>query len=90
MNSFGVLVTETAEMAVTPIADTILESITFAKVVNSVSRKDGTPISSISFTLFLSSGFILLIDPFIQAYSGQRSMFMPFSASKVSQTFLQA
>ena len=53
IKSLGGFVTETAEIAVIPIAETILESMILEKVVNSVSKKAGTPIVSISFSGFL-------------------------------------
>ena len=53
IKSLGGFVTETAEIAVNPIAETIFESMILEKVVNSVSKKDGTPIVSISFSSFL-------------------------------------
>jgi hypothetical protein len=54
INSLGGAVTDMAEIAVTPIAETIFESMIFETVVNSVSKKDGTPIFTISFIICLS------------------------------------
>ena len=65
---FGVLVIETAEIAVIPIAETILESMTFVSVLNNVSRKDGIPIDSISLT------FSFLMITFHLSLNNHRSM----------------
>ena len=68
INSLGGFVTETAEMAVRPMADTILESMIFENVVKSTSRNDGTPIFKISFVTALLSAFIHNIFPLLRVY----------------------
>lgn len=49
INSLGAFVTDTAEIADTPRADTIFESMMLVKVVNSVSRKRRNPYFQVLF-----------------------------------------
>ena len=57
MKSLGWFVTDTAEIAVTPITETIFESMIDTKVIKSASRNEGKPIFRISLFMLLSYCF---------------------------------